>query len=108
MDQQAEIKKPNYKRIYSDILEKKYPEKKEVCNYIIEKENLSSFDIISLNEKIFGANPIQNQKLRSYSQSDILKILDFQKKNNLNNSELTNHFRLSRNTVTKWKKMFLP
>ena len=107
MDKQAQIKTPNYKRIYSDILKKKYPEKKELCNHIIKKENLSSFDIISLNEKIFGANPIQNQKLRSYSKSDIIKFLDYQKKHNLNNSQLVNHFKLSRNTVAKWKKYYI-
>src|SRR5690554_973658 len=99
MDKQAQIKTPNYKRINSDILKKKYPEKKEVCSQIITKENLSVLDIISLNEKIFGTNPSHNQKLRSYFKSDIIEILDYQKKHNLNNSQLVNHFKLSRNTV---------
>ena len=107
MDQQTQITTPNYKRIYSDILNKRYPEKKEVCKQIIQKANLSVFDVIKLNEKIFGTNQSKNQKLRSYSKSDILKILDYQKKNNLNNSQLANHFKLSRNTVAKWKKLFL-
>ena len=107
MDQQTQITTPNYKRIYSDILNKRYPEKKEVCNPIIEKANLSAFDVIMLNEKIFGANTSYNQKLRSYSKSDIIRFLDYQKKHNLNNSQLANYFKLSRNTVAKWKKMFL-
>ena len=107
MDQQTQITTPNYKRIYSDILTKRYPEKKEVCNPIIEKANLSVFDVIMLNEKIFGANTSYNKKLRSYSKSDIIRFLDYQKKYNLNNSQLANHFKLSRNTVAKWKKMFL-
>ncbi|MDH0658616.1 helix-turn-helix domain-containing protein [Empedobacter sp. GD03865] len=107
MDQKIHITIPNYKRIYSDILTKKYPEKKEVCSQINKKENLSVLDIISLNEKIFGTNPSHNQKLRSYFKSDIIKILDYQKKHNLNNSQLASHFNLSRNTVAKWKKKFL-
>ena len=107
MDQQTQITTPNYKRIYSDILTKRYPEKKEVCNPIIEKANLSAFDVIILNEKIFGSNTSYNQKLRSYSKSDIIRFLDDQKKHNLNNSQLANYFKLSRNTVAKWKKMFL-
>ncbi len=107
MAKQTQITTPNYKRIYSDILNKRYPEKKEVCNPIIEKANLSAFDVIMLNEKIFGTNTSYNQKLRSYSKSDIIRFLDYQKKHNLNNSQLANHFKLSRNTVAKLKKMFL-
>lgn len=48
-----------------------------------------------------------NKKHRSYSKSDIIKILNHQKKNQLNNSQLARHFGLSRNTVTKWKRLFL-
>lgn len=96
---------PNYKRIYSDILAKKYPEKTKACTPLLEKENLSTLDVLWLNEKIFGSN---SPRLRSYSRRDVLKILEYQKKYNLNNTELANHFGLSRNTVAKWKKHFLP
>ena len=102
---------PDYKTIYTDILHKKYPEKKAECFPLLEKENLSVLDIIELNKKIFGIadkeTQAENQKHRSYSKSDILKILDYQKKHKLNNSQLSKHFKLSRNSVTKWKKMFL-
>ena len=75
-------------------------------------EFLSNFGIfikvITTNTKIFGKGIINNsQKFRSYKKSDILNILDYQKENGLNNSQLANHFRLSRNTVSKWKKLFL-
>jgi DNA-binding transcriptional regulator YiaG len=46
-----------------------------------------------------------NQKFRSYKIPDIQKILDYQNKYQLNNSQFANHFQLSRNTVAKWKKM---
>ena len=100
----------NYQQIFRDILDTKYPEKKKVCIPLLQKENLSAMDIVKINTKIFGIsreNETSNQKHRSYHKSDILKILNYQKKHNCNNSQLANHFKLSRNTVTKWKKMFL-
>lgn len=101
---------PDYKQIYTDIISKKYPQKKEECQRILEKQNISTIDILELNRKIFGTKKEtekSNQRHRSYSKSDILQILDYQKKNNLNNSQLANHFRISRNSVTKWKRMFV-
>lgn len=99
---------PNYKQIFKDILDRKYPEKRNVCENILNKTTLSIVDVIEINVKIFGKGIINNsQKFRSYKKSDILNILDYQKENGLNNSQLANHFRLSRNTVAKWKKLFL-
>lgn len=102
--------RPDYHNIYTDIINKKHPDKKEVCKFLLEKEYLSSMDIIELNKKIFGLHDKQtevfNQKHRSYEESDILQILNYQKKHKCNNKQLANHFKLSRNTVTKWKKMF--
>ena len=100
----------NYQQIFRDILDTKCPEKKEECQNILQKQTISGIDIIELNQKIFGnikENENFNQKHRSYNKLDILKILDYQKKHRLNNSQLANHFGLSRNSVTKWKKMFL-
>ena len=100
----------NYQQIFRDILDTKYPEKKKVCIPLLQKENLSAMDIVKINTEIFGIsreNETSNQKHRSYHKSDILKILNYQKKHNLNNSQLANYFKLSRNTVAKWKKIFL-
>lgn len=102
---------PNYKQIYTDLLQEKYPEKMKDFESFFNKDHLSQLDVITLNEKIFGKqnseNNVFNQKFRAYSKSDILKILDHQKEYKLNNSQLANHFDLSRNTVTKWRKLFL-
>lgn len=102
---------PNYKKIYSDILDQRFPEKKEECFHLLEKANLSALDVIKINTKIFGKTENDsrdvNQKHRSYSSSSILEILDYQKKHKLNNSELALHFKLSKNSITKWKKNFL-
>ena len=35
---------PNYKRIYEDLLDKKYPHKKEACKAVLAKEKLSSMN----------------------------------------------------------------
>ena len=103
--------KINYKTLYTDIINDLYPSKKSICQEILNKNTLSILDILELNELIFEdehkKNIEVNQKFRSYSRRDILLILDYQKKNNLNNSQLANHFKLSRNTVAKWKKIFI-
>lgn len=100
-------KMPNYKKIYIDILDFKYPNHKKYCTPILSKKELSFSDIISLNNIIFGTENIKNQKFRSYNKKDIFEILDYQKKNNLNNIELARHFKMSRNTIAKWKKIFV-
>ena len=78
---------PDYKAIYVDIIKKKHPHKKEECLSILEKKNLSAIDVIALNIKIFGKSDRItekfNQEHRSYSKSDIIQILGFQKKINL-------------------------
>ncbi|WP_294200521.1 helix-turn-helix domain-containing protein [uncultured Chryseobacterium sp.] len=101
---------PNYKEIYKDIIIRKYPEKIKFCQKILKKKTLSSLDIINLNHLIFG-NPdkdtlVFNQKLRSYDEIAILQILADQKINNLTNTNLAKKYNLSRNTVTKWKRLY--
>lgn len=100
--------KPNYIRIFTDILDKKYPDKKPYVLPHLRKKNLTHLEIIHINQLIFGAGKDnnENQKYKSYTKSDIIKILTHQKKHDLNNSELATHFKLSRNTVAKWKKLY--
>lgn len=100
----------NYKTLYTDIIHDLYPNKKALCQNILNKNNLSIFDILELNKLIFGECKTSNsfnQKFKSYSKKDILFILDYQKQNGLTNSQLASHFKMSRNTVAKWKKIFL-
>ena len=109
MDRKIQSLRPDYKRIYTDIINKKNPAKGEECKNLLSKEELSVLDILELNKKIFGNADKEietaNHKFRSYQESDILQILDYQRKNNLNNIQLANHFKTSRNTIAKWKKM---
>jgi len=103
--------KPDYKTLYSDILSQINTSSKEQCMSLLQsKKQLSTLDIIELNQKIFGANnesKKHNQKYKSYTKQSILKILDFQKTHRLNNTQVALHYNVSRNTIAKWKKLFL-
>jgi len=111
MDKQIQKKelKPDYRRIYNDLINKKYPEKRREFKSMLEKEALSVLDVIQLNQRIFGRtnHAILNQRHRSYDKTAILQILDYQKKNKLNNYQVALEFKMSRNTIAKWKKIFL-
>ncbi|MDH2207096.1 MULTISPECIES: helix-turn-helix domain-containing protein [Empedobacter] len=101
----------NYKALYTDIINDLYPDELSLYQDILNKEQLSFFDISKLNRLIFldknRNNSKVNQKFKSYQEKDILFILDYQKINKLNNTQLAIHFKLSRNTVAKWKKNYI-
>ena len=100
---------PDYKRIFSDILETRYPENKVLCLPILSKEELSQLDVIELNRIIFWKKNkgVFKQIHKSYDRSSIIKMLVYQKEFKLSNRQLAQHFQLSRNTVAKWKKIFI-
>lgn len=110
MDKQIQSVEPNYRKIYSDILERDFPHKIEKCRILLQKKSLSVMDILELNQRIFGMENREtekfNQRHRSYNEAAIRQILDYQTKNKLNNMQLALHFKISRNTVAKWKKIF--
>ena len=93
----------NYKKIFQDILDLKFPEKKELQTIVLEREIMDSYDVLSLNKLIFGDESKEN-KHKSYDSSTIIKVLNYQKENNLSNIETAKKFNLSRNTISAWKK----
>ena len=93
----------NYKKIFQDILELKFPENKELYTIVSEREINNSYDVLSLNRLIFG-NENKENKHKSYDPSTITKVLKYQEENNLSNIETARKFNLSRNTVSAWKK----
>lgn len=109
MDNKAQKMTPNYKKIYYDIIVKKYLDKISLLDSFLKKEKLTELDVIEINQKLFGSNNKENRNLngkyQSYNLQSISKILEFQRKNNLNNSQLAKHFKISRNSVAKWKKI---
>jgi hypothetical protein len=109
MDKQVQIINigPNYKQIYHDFIAAKCPDKREFVKGYLSKESLSLSDVLKINAIIFLDGISESQKFKSYDKQAIIEILDYQKKYRLNNSQLASHFKLSRNTVTKWKRIFL-
>lgn len=101
---------PDYKKIYIDMINMKYQDKMKDCENILNKSNISSMDVIALQERIFGKNidsrERENGKFRAYGDGDIYRILWYQKNNNMNNTQVANFFRISRNSIAKWKKKF--
>ncbi|KAA2223627.1 helix-turn-helix domain-containing protein [Chryseobacterium sediminis] len=108
MDKQIQIINagPNYKQIYHDFIEAKCPDKREYVKGFLSKNSLSVSDVLKINTIIFDELS-ESQKFKSYDKQTIFEILDYQKKHRLNNTQLASHFKLSRNTVTKWKRTFL-
>lgn len=103
------LNRPNYKKIYKDMITKKYPERESVCRSILEKKKFSILDVLAIEKLIFGKQKEKdsfNQNHRFYDRETIKEILEYQQKKNLNNSQLALHFKLSRNTVANWKKKF--
>ncbi len=105
-----ENSKVKYKKIYSDLIRKLFPEKVQLLETFMHKNELSPLEVIQLNQKIFDSSHTENfdinQKFKSYNSEMIYKILNYQKTHQLNNSQLAKHFNLSRNTVTVWKKKY--
>ncbi|MFP3577788.1 hypothetical protein, partial [Brevibacillus sp. SIMBA_040] len=80
------------------------------CYSILQKEVLCIFDVIKLNQIVFTTENLEislfNQKLRAYDKATILYILEYQKKNKYTNIALAHKFKLSRNSIARWEKMF--
>lgn len=110
MDKQIQINRPDYKRIYFEMISRKFPEKMEKCTFLLSKEYFSPIDVITMQRIIFGNQKNEykdpSQKHRSYDKETILQMLRYQKKERLNNTQLASHFKLSRNSIAKWKQMF--
>lgn len=102
---------PDYKRIFKDMISIRYPDKELLCAAILTKDQLTRMDVIALNNIITGKVDryrfAENQRLKSYDKQSVFRILKFQKDNRLNNSQLARHFKISRNTITKWKRIFV-
>lgn len=102
---------PDYIKIFTDIIKQKFPQRIGEFEYYLEKERLNIMEVIELNRRIFGVSTreteIFNQKHKSYDRETIMMMLDYQVKHKLNNVQLANHFDLSRNTVARWKRIYL-
>jgi len=102
--------RPDYQKIYSDLISRKFPEKKELCSHLLKKKIFCTLDVIKIERIICSFRDetkfVFDQKHKSYDEQTILEILNFGKVNGLSNIRLAEHFLLSRNTIMKWKKIY--
>jgi hypothetical protein len=106
------MKSINYKLIFMDIIHEKFPSLLQEEELLLKIDNINNFiDILNINNKIFQIIGIERnsqlQKLKTYTPQDIQVILNYQNEYRLNNSNLANHFQMSRNTIKKWKDKFV-
>lgn len=103
--------RPFYHKLYADMIRDKYPDREQKCADYLNKEDWTALDVIKVNTILFakkqGHNEISSdQRHRAYDQKSIKQMLYEQKKDKLNNKELAVKYKLSRNTVAKWRKLF--
>ena len=103
--------RPFYHKLYADMIRDICPDKEHNCADYLNKENWTALDVIDVNTILFGKKQerkeiVSDQRHRAYDRESIVLILLDQKENILNNKEIAVKYRLSRNTVAKWKKMF--
>lgn len=104
--------RPFYNKLYADLIRDKYPEKRSVCAIYFRKKHWTALDVIAVNELLFGSHKKQGDRKidkmhRSYDKESIRQILRHQQSNKLSNKELANQYGLSRNTVAKWRRLFV-
>ncbi|PWN65007.1 hypothetical protein C1631_020525 [Chryseobacterium phosphatilyticum] len=98
--------RPNYKKIYQDMLKMEYPEKLKdpKVKELLGKLNTTE-DILKFNDKLFKPSR-ENQKLKTYDRKTMLKLLQYQKKHGHSTSYMSKKYKISRTTLSKWKGMF--
>ncbi|MBO6212864.1 hypothetical protein SAMN05421738_112104 [Algoriella xinjiangensis] len=99
------MEKPNYQKIYQDIINRNYPDKQKQTEKLLKKE-MTALNVIKISEILNVNDTTENQKHKSYDLNSILEILNVQKLNNFTNIQVSEKFRISRNTVAKWKKIY--
>lgn len=99
------MQKPNYQKIYKEIIQKKFPEKIQQTKKLLKKE-MDVLDVIKLSEILNTNETTDNQKHKSYDLNSIQKILNIQKKNNYTNTYIAEKYKISRNTIAKWRKIY--
>jgi len=101
--------RPNYSKIYHDLLLAEHPEKLKDSKVTELLQNLNTSDeVIRFNEKIFKQSKESlenNQKLRTYDRETMLKILSYQKQHGFSSNYISKKYKISRTTIAKWKKI---
>lgn len=108
-----QLKVIGYKNIYTDLIyESNYLNPKNIEAVKDQISKINSFsDVLRLNEVIRGKNTTVNsvklnQQLKSYDKDLIFKILKEQQNSGLSNQDIALKYKMSRNTIAKWKNVF--
>ncbi|MCD9855717.1 hypothetical protein LUD75_13420 [Epilithonimonas sp. JDS] len=100
--------KPNYTKIYLDLI--KFRKKDDVISdSLLEKINNIKIvkDVLEIERELFkNDNSAYNQKLRCYDEKTVKSILEHQRLNKITNTELGQKYKVSRNTIAKWRKIY--
>lgn len=102
--------RPNYTKIYQDMLKEKDPEKlndPKIQNLL--KKLKTTEDILNFNDLVFKSSKESlrnNQKLKTYDKKTMLKLLQYQQKHGLSTNYMSKKYKISRTTIAKWKKTF--
>ena len=98
---------PNFGKILRDMAAQKNI---DITTQLPRNQRYSSIDVINIIEKFFSIKTKEslafNQSHRAYDKGSIKQILGYQKQYNLTNAELSNLFKLSTTTISKWKKLY--
>ncbi len=102
--------RPNYSKIYKDMITEHDPEKLEDPKIQRLLKNLKTTeDVLKLNDLVFKSSKESlrnNQKLKTYDKKTMLKLLQYQQKHGLSTNYMSKKYRISRTTIAKWKKTF--
>lgn len=102
--------RPNYSKIYRDMLQSEHPEKLKDPKIQRQLKKLNTTeDVLKFNEKLFQQskeNQENNQKLKTYDKKTILKLLQYQDKHGFSTSYMSKKYKISRTTFLNWRKLF--
>lgn len=106
-------KRTGYLNIYRDFIlsQQTIPTEKklQLLDKVNRVKNFKHIIELNLDIKTILNSPYdikEYQKLKSYDKAYIMYILEQQTKFNLSDTEIARTFKMSRNTIAKWKKVF--
>ncbi|EJL70041.1 helix-turn-helix domain-containing protein [Chryseobacterium populi] len=102
--------RPNYRKIFQDMLQLEHPDKLEdpKIRELLKKLNTTE-EVLNFNDKLFKQSKESlknNQKLKTYDKKTMLKLLQYQKKHGFSTSYMSKKYKISRTTISNWKKTF--
>lgn len=109
-----ETKVIGYKNIYTDLIyESKYIDTVSQTFLQSQINQIKTFrDVLRINQELRKGKQLNqddlkiNQQLKSYDKNMILNILEEQKKFGLTNLDISKKYKMSRNTIAKWRRVF--